>query len=299
MTRPRFGMAARPVTFDAGLSVGARLLWVVLDTEQGQRQWLIWPGGQAAIGQVLGVTRDTVAAWTGELVAAGLVEVTRTQRGTRYVVHNPARQRNPVAESDGHSIAESDGQRNKQDRETRNNNAPPHETGTPAPQPPAVVVESDQGIQAPATVAADAIADALEDTRQGYARVFYANLPAHLGNGLNRRSKTISGHLEEARLRRWPAKALAAAVGAELPNGNPRMVTGVLGALAATDAPKTPKAAPAWCGSCGLSAYPDATADNPPPAQSRWIEHDGPPAKCRCHPGHPDNLAADQPAAVA
>lgn len=292
MTRPRFGMAARPVTFDAGLSVGARLLWVVLDTEQGERPWLIWPGGQAAIGQVLGVTRDTVAAWTGELVAAGLVEVTRTRLGTRYVVHNPARQQRPVAESDGQPIAESDGQRNKQERETRNNNTPPHETGTHTPQPDAVVGESQQGIKT-ATVAADATADALDDMRQAYARTFYESLPDHLGNGLNRRSKTISGHLEEARSRRWTPKALAAAVGARLPNGNPAMVTGVLGTLAATDPPKTPKALPRWCGSCGRKAYPDATADNPPPAGARWIEHDGPPTKCRCHPGHLDNLTAD------
>jgi hypothetical protein len=297
MTGERWAKAPMSVLEDPRLPPGAVRVWVWLDLQQGSRPWLFWPGGQEAIGERVHMSRATVRRHVDLLIKNGWLAVTQTPRGARYVVHNPARQRDPIVAPVTQSIVAPVTQCIDK-RKTRNNNTPPHETGTHTPQPDAVVGESQQGIKT-ATVAADALDVALDDMRQAYARTFYESLPDHLGNGLNRRSKTISGHLEEARSRRWTPKALAAAVGARLPNGNPAMVTGVLGTLAATDPPKTPKALPRWCGSCGRKAYPDATVSNPPPAGARWIEHDGPPTKCRCHPGHPDNLTADQPAAVA
>jgi hypothetical protein len=97
-----FAQVPHTVARDTRLSVGARLLYVVLDGRAGRR-------GTCQVGQIvlaadLGVTDRTVRDLVAELVAAGLLDATRTRGTTIYRVHNMARDRKPSSAQIGSPV---------------------------------------------------------------------------------------------------------------------------------------------------------------------------------------------------
>ena len=87
---PQYARAPRDLLRNAGLSVGARLLWIHIEDHDNGSGEAPFPS-QGTLAGYLGVSVRTVYAWTQELVEAGLLAVERRglRRSNRYHLYWP------------------------------------------------------------------------------------------------------------------------------------------------------------------------------------------------------------------
>lgn len=210
---------------DSTLTPQARLLWVILESRQGQRSHT--RVGRNVLATDLGVSLSTTKRALAELIAAGLVTSKQTGRTSIYVVHNTARDRS---------------QTDPQDAQKRHERAVRRFTSEPSTEQETLrkkkaskqVRESvTEGLElAPAAAAsvAQEIALALPSPDPLTREAFLSALPSHLRPADTAR---VASLIATALARGWTATGLAQAVGKEVPNPNagPGMAVTALAAL--------------------------------------------------------------------
>lgn len=211
---------------DSTLTPLARLLWVILESRQGQRSQA--RVGQTVLANDLGVSSRTAQRALAELVSAGLVSTKQTGRTSIYVVHNPARDTTQMTSQSSQMGQE---RRLRYDTDDVSTEQETLRKKKASKQVRESVTEGLELAPVAAAAVAQELATALPSPDPLTREAFLSALPSHLRP---KDTAKVSNLIATALARGWTATALAQAVGKEVPNPNagPGMAVTALASLA-------------------------------------------------------------------